>query len=577
MSQTDQQVFSKNPELRATSFLSFSGPILMGWCAICVLAAAAHDFSSPTLEAIVYLSPVYVGLYLVRMIVLNLKEPLSQAITVIMLLIFVWIPVVYLLSHGISFIYETSFYSIWRIPQRILDYYLNVRVQGQYLDGLVRFSIFLASTMIFLCVIERILIGWTVGKHHLLGLVMSGLVSLALVFQTMTLLLLILAPFPHLFFVWQSALRVRGPETRPTGKSRALRFAIATAVVVYGVAVFRFVSVHGWEGVFWPLLIREHEVRHNQEDTRRLVLNAPQGLGSVSIAGRPYLVPAEYSGGTYGWDAAAEEHLGLSAHVPFSKWIDGYQAVARDTAHLPDRTQNAEVVIRAEPSPIRGLSVLCAHERVHGLRQCFLTAAAAAEYLETPASAVDLLTLQLREQRRLTSFRRDHLHVLMVDDGSSEVVPGAADAIAADPPFVVASCTEVPAFPPETSSGERSLGICHFPFGVEHGSVQASVDPSIMPFWREIRAGVIEELNAWTAAAEGAPRIAVAAVQAAAEHAEWLLHQTVYVAPWCQPDRFLVAALGVEWPIANGFPDPTPHGDMVSPFCGPPVVLADDR
>lgn len=569
MTQLDQRASHTDSSPRDLAFSRFSAPVLGSWAIVCVLASAAHDFRAPALGSLTYLGPVYLGLYLFRMMSVNLKGPLFKKISVSLLFGVGWVPFVYALSSLFMTIEEMRFFNVCRIPRRAVEQFIDLWIPHILCDGAIRFLILTILAAAFLTILERILVGSTAGKRHMLGLALSGLASLLLTFDFVTLVFLIVVPLPHLLIVWRGMRHAKPWAVLPFGERRALRLAASVAVAVYGIAVIRYVPAFGWEGVFWPSIIRHHEAQYDFEVKQRSIRTNPDGRGRFTIAGRPYFVPAQFLTRSGSWEESSANYDRITIFAPYSRWIDGLDVGSVELPQPTSRTAHAEIIISADRAHIGGRTVHCIPERVDGLRQCFFNTLAAARYLETSESASTLEPLHLSEEYRPPNFSLGARYVLAVDDNPSEATAASADSSTVDGPVVVAGCLD---FGSRSSSGEPSnrnawLDLCSFHFDVGGGKAWARVLPSMLPHWREIRSGIAEDLNDWTAAAEDALPIDVAADQLAAEHVDWLLKQPVSVAAWCQADRFLVAALGIEWTVADGFGS--------RPFCRRPVVAED--
>ena len=90
----------------------------------------------------------------------------------------------------------------------------------------------------------------------------------------------------------------------------------------------------------------------------------------------------------------------------------------------------------------------------------------------------------------------------------------------------------------------------------------------MLKHWREMHDGLGRDLANWAAAAEGAERIDVVAHRIAED---WANRHPLQVLPFCQPDRILTAAIGIELRLSLGF-KPAMFGHIRdSPICRPQV------
>ena len=386
----------------------------------------------------------------------------------------------------------------------------------------------------------------------------SGVASLALMLEMYSLLFLIAVPIPHLVVVWRRWSR--GGEIRRSrfAARRALACAVGVSALVYSVGVIRAVPENGWQGLFWPQTIGSNEVERDFEIARQMTLSFPLGQGALPIGGRSYLISAELTAmHPTAWGRGGLGYDRVDVRVPYARWVDGFDPDALDPTGDPEPPNHAAIQMfgRAQRT-LREISVLCTQDRIYGLRQCFAERYEAAWLADMGIDAEDLELVSLEGEHA----RPDSRQVLALDDRQrgEPAPPGHAGLIDRD--RFLARCdgwqsdagdTGPP--PPEA----RWRGNCEVFLDIGRGQARLEMDAQVLPFWQQVHAGIIADLAAWQAAAEGADRIDVVAERVAAAWAEQV---EIHVTPLCQFDRVLVAAIGIEWQVAAGF-QPSP------PFC----------
>ena len=375
-----------------------------------------------------------------------------------------------------------------------------------------------------------------------------------------SLLFLIAVPIPHLIVVWRRWSR--GAEIRRSsfGARRALAFAVGVGALVYAVGVIRAVPDYGLRGILLPYTIRSNEVERHYEIARQATLRSPRGQGALPVGGRSYLIPAEFTAfqPAY-WVRGGFEYHNIRVRVPYARWVDGFDPDALDPTGDPESLEHAIVQMFGRSHRVlTELSVLCTQDRVYGLRQCFSERYDAAWLADIGIDVEDLEPVNLEGgQARLLNRQ-----VLALDDRQhgEPALPGHTGPIDRD--VFVASCDgwqsdEGDTGPPPPEA--RWRGNCEVYLDIGSGQAWLEMDAQVLPFWQPVHAGIIADLAAWQAAAEGADRIDVVAGRVAAA---WAEQAEIRVTPLCQFDRVLVAAIGLEWKVSAGFP-------LRSPFCMP--------
>ena len=103
-----------------------------------------------------------------------------------------------------------------------------------------------------------------------------------------------------------------------------------------------------------------------------------------------------------------------------------------------------------------------------------------------------------------------------------------------------------------------------------NGRILLLIDAQVLPYWREIRAGLAADLATWTAMAQRAERIEDVADRVAETVRQELLSQSADVRPWCRIDRLLGIAFGLEWKAVE-------IPSFATPLCRLPTMLVEGR
>ena len=566
------------PISRSISFLHWTVPIVIIWAAVCLIAAAAHDFSEVSLETLAYLSPVYAVLYLIRVNTFLLTKSFHEIFVVSFMVFFVSFPFLYFFSHLSMWLFSYFDQRMYMTTRRLIEFFLDINIYGD----IARFTIlsfvfipFFAFLFSFIVIaIEKLAMKSSAGKIHFVGLFLSGLLSLVLIFDRFSLLVLVFLPLPHLFFVWFFWLRAGGIGQSPFAARRALVAAVGVVALVYSVGIVRSVPDQGWGSIVWPLLIRHYEAQVDFDYARQMLVQRPRGYGSVPIGGRSYLISADFDAYTVpNWEAPGE-FWSVHVQVPYAGWIDGFEPSDREPVGNAPRLETAEIRLSVDASDVtRNGSVACTPDRVHGLRQCFR--GNRGSWLDIDADTLE--PIGLHTSHGLSHWVTERREIVALEDrGRGEASTQAGSDTVQGPAFVARcagwSPAEQGASPPEPNARWRDS--CYFYFITEGGYAEVEIHARMLPYWRQLQAGAQGSVAEWAAAAQDAEPIDVVAERLATSHARQVAQQPADISPWCQPDRFLVAAIGIEWEISMGFKNPTEHGYSVRQFCQGPTRQA---
>ena len=554
MAQTDQLVCSRDSVLNRVSFVRWVAPICIGWAVVCLLAAGAYNFKSPTPGSLAYLFSIYAALYISRVNAILLNRPLNEKILSGGLILFMSFPVAYASSHPI---YVTTKIRALEISENITEIVFPMGYMAESASLVLIVLFFSTLLSILICIFERLVVGSTAGWHHFIGFAASGFVSLSLSVESLSLVFLFLLPIPHLFAVWRSW--PWGKDTRHSSFTarRALACTVSFVALIYTIGVVRHAPEHGSRGLFWPLLMRDYEVQRDFDRAREMTLSFPLGQGALPIGDRSYMIPAEFiSLRPASWNDIGG-YRRIELRVPYARWVEGYNPSEFEPFGDHERLEFAEIEMSTgRRSRESSVAVLCAPDRVFGLRQCFAERYESTWLTDMGIEPNDLEPVHLIGQH----LEPDRRQVLALDD--QQIADAAQQDVMrpVDNGVFIARCDswrpedDDPGPPPAET---RWRGSCEAVLNIDRGIVRVDIDARLLPFWRQVHAGLTGDLAAWNAAGQNAERIDVVAERVAAE---WARHVEIHISPLCQPDRILAAALGAEWWVSAAFPP-------ISPFC----------
>ncbi len=323
-------------------------------------------------------------------------------------------------------------------------------------------------------------------------------------------------------------------------------------------------------GLLWPDLIRIEEAETLYGLAQDTVIGYPQGRGALPVTGRLYLIPAEFTAGQIGsWDEERQEYSLIRGSVPYARWIDGFALPTREPWADPRNREHAGFqIVSRSGFGLTETTVLCAPDRVFGLRQCVgeRPDQAQLEALDIDVDALEPVSVGLQRTQRFMTAR-----TLALDDRRDVAaeLPDTLGVINKD--MLLLHCGG-----PQTDGGDvapsqpedRWLGECALVLAMDDGAISLEISSEVLEFWPQVLAGFIRDLAAWNAAAEDAERIDVVADRVAAD---WARQQQIGVSPLCQFDRILVAAIGIEWTVSRGFNSSLFGPVNVGPACGPTI------
>ena len=572
---------------RRVSFLHWSAPVLAGWALVCVLAAAAYNFSDPGMLAVAYLSPVYAALYLARVNALFLQKPLSEKLFTAALLVILSIPAAYLITDQFAQNITGPTYSR---PGYFMRSHPPPGELADILDFLIRVLVVLIVFSVLMPLMEKVILGTSAGFRHAIGAFGSVLLSLVIladllivffwmiatildasgfismrdlfnilsvqdVSDFVSLFFLIIVPIPHLFAVWRGWPWVSESQKSALTGRRASCCVIVVAVLVYGHGILRAMPNHGRASVLWPQFIHDDEVWMDAHLARFYTLRYPMGRGAMPVGGNVYLIPADYSDFSYDlesiWSDSIRGYQYIKTRATYSAWIDGYNLA--DWADEDDIESLEYADIRIAPrsrTRQQEYEFLCAPDSVYDLRPCF-----------HERQNVDLLSALGFDRNDLEPIRLGRpvsapsdRQVLLVDDRLLMDPTGAASPVTTIGGAEFVALCERPdggnEEPASHLSDVRWLGMCRLELDDGGATAELELDARLLPYWAQVLDGFRNDLDAWQSAAEGVDRIDTVADWIADE---WVTHLDIQFSPECLPDRLLVSALGVDWRVYQGF------------------------
>ncbi len=561
------------------SFTRWARPILIGWALFCIPGGFAVDQLSLFSAGIPGAFPLYVTLYLIRLYVFlpNSENCKFKAACSILLLIS-FIPVWFLLSGVFTLSMTVAMMGMSELIREVIGQNMVSMIVSLLLFFLGIPIIVFSFVMILL---ERIVIGSTAGRYHLYGFAIGSVVAVVAMLVAslpiVSFVVLLLLPLPHLFFVWRGWLGRRPERQSRFNIRRAVAGTVAIAAAVYLAGTWRHLPEYGTAtALAWPSVIRDVETRPEVDQARRSVLGAPGGRGALPIGDRTYLIPEAFDNSPYSnwrnWDETAGAYRSFEVTVPYEHWVDGFDPEAfhrwQDTRFL----ERATVHIQAQSTtPQPEEPVMCVRRQAFGLLRCFQQ-----DDLERWAESwgldVDaLMPVDLPVPLIMPLLRG----VIALEDRSLVDAAAVEDRWAIENQPFIAACDDAwrgEIDPNAISSLPDRANDCRvgFRLGATRARVLLSIDAQVLPYWREIRAGIAADLADWAAAAEGAERIDHVAERVAAALREERMSQPADVPPWCQIDRWLSVAFGVE----------RDEGEMLSfstPICRLPELLVEGR
>ena len=546
MAEPDLSASSGAQALNKVSFLNWGAPVMIAWAAVCLVFAEEHGLCSPTIESMLFLFMIYIIIYLTRTNYLLLDKSIFEKMASSILVVITLAPSLYVFP-GL----------LWRISV-IPFLVVNILLGGTYFYTAVPTAIgwpilvisFGTVCGLLLSLLERIVVGRTATWRHVLGCIATGLLAIPFMYEVegsaprtmLAIGLLIALPVPHLLIVWRARFKLGVLHGSRFTARRGLAYAVGVGTVVYVGGIARFVPEHGWNGLAWPqAVLAQAAIDH----AHRIVLSAPQGRGTLPIGGRSYLIPAEFTAGQSAlWSKEAREYSSVDLRVPYARWITESDLGELTRAGDIDQLAYAEITLHGG-SPNRrdrleSITALCAPSGIHGLRRCF---APDREVAELAAMGIDPNDL---EPVRLEGWYRplDDRDVLALGDYEHPDAARVDTVSSHGTGAFVARCygwgpDESDLAPPRSMSGWRSN--CVLEFNVGSGLARVQIYAEYLPFWRQIQAGVLADIAAWRAAAEGAEPIEAVAEREAKVP---LLYGF---------DRLMVAVVGWEWNMSRGF------------------------
>ena len=549
------------PTTPPISFLRWAGPIMAVWAPVCALYFIdTQDARTWAPAAPFILFPVYAVIYLLRVHVHFSDHSVRKNIAMGLFLLVISTPFFYSIPHVVSYlayllvtvIGYSSVILILIFGLSILPLILIVVLV--ILGGIVVGGV---SGLAF-SLIERLTIGTNHLKANIYGISGSAVLALIIFFADTTikqelllsLALLSLLPVPHLILIWRRRIRWGAPAGSALTLRRALRMAVGIYAFVYVSGIIGFLGDFGAASLAWPKLVLENRVIYAYQETRREVLEQPDGRGALPIGGRAFLIPARLTeGGRQFWlDGSGEagEYWALNLTVPYADWIEDFDAIEMPPLRSRELLDGVRVTLdsRAWRDP-RDFALLCLPGRFSDLRQCFVEHGSMA-WLERMGFEIDEL-----ERVHLTALSKSTIYgrvLVLLEDR----IPGlGADQ---DVIQITAWCDDVSADdgdtrtadPPPVFLSESCV------LAVEDGAVTASVEinPGALPHWLQIVGGLREDMAIWEAAAIGAERIDAVA----SREAEMLTPARAQASFWMDAHCMMFAAVGWKLAVGGGWP-----------------------
>ena len=359
-------------------------------------------------------------------------------------------------------------------------------------------------------------------------------------------------PIPHLYLVWFRRIRRPAAETSQFTPVRALIATTVVLVSVYALGLFRMHNEYGISDFLWPRAVVENRVRHAFEEVRAEILRSPDGRGALPIGGRLFFVAPGSTNGGYGiWREAGHEYASITVRIPYGDWIEGFDRGEVETSGRFGRLQSADFSLSIV-APVETRSegeMRCVSADYFGLRQCFLPVRGGfwPGYLGTESVTMVRESVDLSYRPPDSRLGQPPLFILYPRVGSERDGPGADG--------MIVQCglrrapeigEDVQGFPPPSAIART----CAVAFQYGPIRVTARIDPVLVPYWRQIEAGMRRDLAAWEVAAEGVDSIDVFARR----QAGLLAGERARVPFWRDIHCILVATVGSRWALPRVSP-----------------------
>ena len=538
------------------SFLRWAGPVMAAWVLVCVLyflaAQRPEEISHAALHAPFFLFLVYAFLY-VGWVSIHLSDrSFGAKFATSFLLVLVCVAALYVfpillswiavLGNGLLVLGLAGIIGPFVIP-------LAVVITGAICGAALSWC-------------EESASGRTQSGSHVPGIIAFGFLALGFLLVMANLdqpllpamVIAIAFPIPHLILSWRKRYRFPEPKTSRLSSVRVLMVTAIVFVGLYFVGVQRYVLEFGFSAFQWPRAVLEANAQYAFDKVLGEVFESPGGRGSLPIGGRSFLVPAALTEDVRLLRSpTAGEYRSLSMHIPYASWIERSDLQEIEPLGRSGWSERARVSVSAVSrfQVENDAEVLCAADRYFGLRQCFLSEVSRPWLTRLGvgpnALATDRLILPYERPFYESPFNSRPIFLLYAWDGLSGDGPGDDG--------IVVQCDLLAR--PDVDEGVQDLPSpqaiaysCKIAF--QDGSlwVTANIDPALLPYWRQIEAGMRRDVAAWETAAEGAESInAVARRQAellSENRARWPL--------WRDFHCVLVATVGSDWAMPPGSP-----------------------
>lgn len=550
------------------NFWHWSAPILIPWAMICLIGSynTRIGFEYPNALALAGLLPIYIFLYIARVNYFLSREPLALKILGAALLLSASLPIIYTLSIVLSPILVQTTQIGPLFGSRLSPpafYYL--------LFSFANMTIILSIYYIFLIIAENFITKMNNKKIHFVGMFRAAIAFSLLLVIELSWPALLFAPLLHLRFVWRKwPWDGQARYVFCTGR-RAGVYAACVAILVYGIGIVRYLPDHGVSALTWPQTMRMEEADVVFRTTRADVLHRPQGRGVLPISGHSFLVPQTTTvWRTVGrWRNGRKEYQEIGGPIAYSRWVSGmappdphagpglfgYEGAARFTIRGRTESTPNEVILS------------CLPERVFGLRLCMGEPYDNAWLAELGIDPTALQQIPVGDQDPAEIQGRRFIAVDDREDAAAHLLQ-AVGGNTTDPVLLFCDGSRTTLDDWRMPDPSNAWYSCRVAVRTEDIEIRLSFSFQMLKHWREMHDGLGRDLANWAAAAEGAERIDVVAHRIAED---WASRHPLQVLPFCQPDRILTAAIGIELRLSLGF-KPAMFGHIRdSPICRPQV------
>ena len=545
------------------SFLRWAGPVMAVWVPVCGLYfVGTRDLEVRVIGAAFFLFPVYAVIYACRLNYQVSDQNYQVKILSNFLLFFICLPIIYIAPNMLMIFAALIGFLIVSMGVMTIDVSLSGGAHVGGLLGMLLAAMAVGAIYGFpLSLWEKLTIGSTRIKTNVLGTMWFGgaaaVLSAAPHALEMPIPFAIATaagfPLPHLYMVWRQRLRGGGIETSQLTPGRALIVTAVVFVSVYVLGLSRMHNEYRISDFLWPRAIVENRVRHAFEEVRAEILTSPGGRGALPIGGRSFFVaPRSTNGGSGVWRDANHEYASITVRVPYEDWIEGFdrgdvETTGRNGRRLQSARLSLSIVAPVETQD--GAGMLCVPRDYFGLRQCFMPERGGwwLENLGIDPNALMRLHVDLSYRPPDSRPGQPPMFLLYAWEEPGRDGPGADGMIVQCDLWTAPEIGEdIEGFPPPSAIAHE----CAVSFQYGPIRVSASIDPVLVPYWRQIEAGMRQDLAAWEAAAEGVESIDVFARR----QAEFLAEERARAPFWRDIHCILVAAVGTRWTIGRGSP-----------------------